>query len=162
MFGKHEPGCKVADNIEHAKHRGIRVDRYATEFLRTGKCVVKAGEWTEVVNLLKKLIPWLEKKKFTPQVILHDEAIAGTCDFLAADAIADLKCTYDVSFRHCLQLGAYADLSSHSLHRLPGRLEIIHVTERFKEPQIIQYDVAECVNNWRTVKAMWALHRRAA
>lgn len=165
IYSNHVPGCDVRANIDHARERGIRVDRYAQEFIRSGRCRVPAGEWTEVRELLKKLIPWLEAGGLTKartQVIVHDEEIAGTMDFVLEHFIQDLKCTYDVDKAYRLQLGAYADLYQKTFGVEPVGVGVIHVTARYAQPRWNPFNLHECREDWQTVKAMWRLSKRLA
>ncbi len=165
MFSEHMAGCLVKEKVEHAKERGIRVDRYCQEFVRMGKVAIPAGERSEVVGLTEKAVAWFQKAKngnpVEAQVIVHDEEIAGTLDFRIVDRLTDLKCTYDAGgMTHRLQLGAYAQLCLYSLGSIPEDVGILHVTERYKQAKWIPFDVDECIRDWKTVRAMWELTQR--
>lgn len=153
----------MPDVLEHARERGVRVDHYFSEYLREGRVRVDAGEWQEVLELLQKLIEWWRQKwtgQVQSQVILSDNEIAGTCDFIPGDCILDLKTTYEIEPTYPIQLGAYAQLYESTFGRPPQAVGIVHLTKRFKEPRFIQCDLDEVRNDWKTVRSMWALCKR--
>ncbi len=88
------------------------------------------------------------------QVIVHDGEIAGTLDFWINGRIADLKCTYDISPLHAIQVAAYGALSTGA-----NSLGLIHVTERFKEAKWISVDVDQALKQWRIVREFWSLYK---
>ncbi len=158
MLSDHVEGCQVKANFDHAHDRGVRVDKYGQEFVRTGQARIVAGEWVEVKELTEKLVVWLQQQKNgTPietQVIVHDDEIAGTLDLRIDGCIADVKATYDAGgMVHRLQLGAYAALSKKDV----DSVGIVQVTKRFKEAKWMPFDVEECIKQWRIVRAMWSL-----
>lgn len=152
--------------LEHARDRGSRVDAYFTEYLNTGAVTIQAGEWTEVLDLLEKLVVWWDanlsfrSSQAKSQVILHDDRIAGTCDVLAAFGLYDLKTTYNIESTYHLQVGAYADLYLSMTGQEPPEIGIIHVTRRYAQPKLIPLDLQQCLHDWRVLRAMYELVQR--
>jgi hypothetical protein len=163
-----KPGFSSAppDVLEHARERGIRVDRYFSEYLRDGSVRITAGEWEEVRALLKSLTDWWPDNIRTTsrppqaQVILADGRVAGTPDIIWDGRISDLKTTYDIESTYPIQLGAYADLFEETYGIEPASLAIIHVNKRFREPKCIPLDVKECRNDWRILRDAWFMVQR--
>jgi hypothetical protein len=149
--------------LEHARERGIRVDRYASEYVKTGRLRIMAGEWEEVVNLTRKFSMWGcdYVGHVVPQAILHDGEIAGTCDFLGEFGhIYDLKTVYNLDPTYKLQMGAYADLYERMLGEPASGITLLHLTARFDTVREIPLTVDDCKREWRIVREMWELTRR--
>ncbi len=148
--------------LEHARERGIRVDRYISAFVTGGGVRIPAGEWQEVVELVQKFVPWwseMGKGKAKAQVLLHDDEIAGTCDIVQEHFILDLKTVYNLDATYALQLGAYAELYEKTFGVEPVGVGLIHLTKRHAKPRWVPMDLAECRRDWRTLRAMWNMVR---
>lgn len=153
--------------LEHARERGIRVDKYVSAFVTGGGVRIPAGEWQEVVELVQKFVPWwLEtaippgKGKAKAQVLLHDDEIAGTCDIVQEHFILDLKTVYNLDPTYALQLGAYAELYEKTFGVEPAGVGLIHLTKRHAKPQWVPMDLAECRRDWLTLRSTWAMVQR--
>ncbi len=142
--------------LEHARERGIRVDRYFEQYLKTGSIRIPNGEWMDVIELTQGLVKWWNMQTFPSvrtQVIVHDNDVAGTVDLLFPDRVVDLKCVSAIDPTYALQLGAYTDLAG--LGANPG---MIHANS--KGIKLIEFNVLQCVEDWRTCKAMWQMVNR--
>lgn len=148
--------------IEHARERGSRVDDYFTEYLNFGVVTIQAGEWTEVLDLLEKLILWWNgyDRSAKSQVILHDDTIAGMCDLVGDGFLYDLKTTYGLEPVYAIQVGAYMDLYQRMTGKDLRDIGIIHLTKRFQRPKLIPLDPQQCLADWRTLRAMWEMVQR--
>lgn len=149
--------------LEHARDRGIRVDKYVSAFVAGGGVRIPAGEWQEVVELVQKFVPWwseIGKGKAKAQVLLHDEEIAGTCDIVQGGSIWDLKTTYSLEPTYALQVGIYGLLYQSMYGCQPEELGIIQVTKRFREPQALTLNVVETMADAATLLRMWRLVQR--
>jgi len=161
-----KPDFSAADphTLEHARERGVRVDKYVSEYLRSGRLRVPAGEWEEVVQLVQSFcLWWKQDAPVKVQQILHDDEIAGTCDVLSPQvnvAIWDVKCTYDIEATYPIQLGGYADLYEKMHGVLPAILGVIQIHKRFPHPQVRHYDTMECVRDWRILRETWRMVQR--
>ncbi len=152
--------------LEHARERGVRVDAYISEYVTTGNVTIKAGEWQEVVDLVRKFVPWWQARypqngtRPQAQVILHDNEIAGTCDLIPEQSVVDLKTVYDVDVSYALQVGAYAELYEKMYGLAPEGIGIVHLTKRFPQPKWIPLDLEECVRDWKILRAAWSMVQR--
>ena len=155
------------DVLEHARERGVRVDRYAAEFVKTGGVRIEAGEWQEVVDRVQMFAAWWHPlisnwHDAEIQVIFHDDEIAGTADFVVSPgAIWDLKCVSALDPTYYLQLGAYAEMC----RRERGGASVysvgfIHITK--DRVKFIEADMEQCIEDWLTLRKMWQLVRKVA
>lgn len=154
------------DVLAHARERGIRVDRYLSEYVHGGRVTIPKGEWKEVRALVQKGASWWSlarqiEPNIQSQVIVHDGTVAGTLDFLVGrHSIVDLKATYDLELSYKVQVGAYADLYEDMTGDGIDALGILQVTERLAQARFVGLDVDECKDAWRKVRAVWDLMRR--
>jgi hypothetical protein len=163
-----KPGFSSAppDVLEHARERGIRVDRYFSEYLAQGSVRIRAGEWEEVETLIKSLTNWWSEEfhrgpgDTQSQVLLADDSIAGTADVVCCGCIIDLKTTYDIEPFYALQVGAYADLFEATYGCEAEVIGIVHATKRFRQPNYIDLDIDECVKDWRILRDAWFMVQR--
>ena len=146
--------------LEHARERGVRIDHYAAEYVKTGKVRILAGEWREVVERVQMFAEWWRRRetKAATQVIFHDDEVAGTADFLTTNGdIWDLKCVSAIDPTYFLQLGAYADLCEKQ-HGTAGNLAFIHLPK--EGPRFIAADLQQCRDDWRTLRQMYLMVKR--
>lgn len=165
-FSKADPAV-----LDRARDRGILVDHLFSAYVTGGRLYIPAGTRNddefldESKALFSKLCKWWDRQMMTtatPQVMLADDEIAGTCDLLTADGwVYDLKCTYNIEPTYPLQLGAYAELHQAQFGTVPN-IGIIHVSKRFPEPKVITLNVVECLADWRAVRSMWRVVQRRA
>lgn len=146
--------------LEHARERGIRVDRYVSAFVTTGSLRIPAGEWLEVVELVQKFVTWWPVRPTEAQVILHDDEIAGTCDLIPRPRILDLKTVYNLDASYEIQLGAYADLYEKTFGEEPEGIAIVHLTKRFPKPVLVPLDLKQCREDWRALRSVWSMVQR--
>lgn len=149
--------------LEHARERGVRVDKYVSAFVTGGNIRIPAGEWQEVVELVQKFVPWWQdigKGKAQAQVLLHDDEIAGTCDIVQDHFILDLKTVHSIDTTYGLQLGAYAELYEKTFGVEPAGVGLIHLTKRFAKPQWLPMDLGECRRDWLALRECWAMVQR--
>ncbi len=141
--------------LEHARERGIRVDRYFEQYLKTGSIRIPNGEWMDVIELIQGLIKWWDAKGLpTPktQQIVHDHEIAGTVDLLWSDRIIDLKCVSALDPTYKLQLGAYAEIAG------VQSIGVIHANA--KGVKLVEFDFFKCALDWNTLRDMWSMVNR--
>lgn len=153
--------------IENARDRGIEVDGLLSRYALGELKAIPAGTREDSRDLFLKARAWvdvaLEAGPVRSQVILADETIAGTCDFIVAGpTIADLKCTYDVELSYPLQLGLYALLYEEQYGKAVEGIGIIHVTKRYPTPKWISLDVEECKRDARLIRDTWNMAQRRA
>lgn len=153
--------------LEHARDRGVRVDGYFSEYLRSGNVRIQAGEWREVVERTKAVVEWWDKdwkEPVTPQVILADNEIAGTADIVGdIGFIADLKNVSALDATYWIQVGAYADLFEKQFGHPAQRGALIHVTQPKDKPvsvKFVEVELKQAVADWRVCREMWAMVQR--
>lgn len=153
--------------LENARDRGVVVDALFSAYINGTLDKIPAGTRTDAKDLFLKLMKWWDKngEPARAQVILADGEIAGTCDILTRNRILDVKCTYNIEATYPLQLGAYADLYSETYLDIwesegPPALGILHVTERFAEPKLIEFSSEEVEEDWRTLRDTWRMVKR--
>ncbi len=154
------------DVLENARLRGVSVDELFSAYVEGKLGCIPAGTRRDAVDLFLKLRHWWDKfygqRIEMSQVILADDEIAGTCDvMLGSGHIFDVKATYNIDPSYPLQLGAYADLYNAQHGTFPG-IGILHVTARYDEVKVITLDVAECVEDWRALRAAYRVIQRRA
>ena len=138
--------------LEHARIRGERVDRYFSEYLRTGTVQVLPGEWKDVVERLSKLIPWwdtsgLQALAVQEIVFSEEDGIAGMLDIRILDGVIDLKVVSELQPAYALQLGAYLDYAG------VNGAAILHASSN--GVRLVNYDVRQCWQWWRSCVTWW-------
>lgn len=153
--------------LEHARHRGERVDYWVCEYARLNGNV-DVDDDADVVQSVEFFDKWWQKVK--PQYIDHqrmvwDEA-AGVCgkfDLLllieGSPVIVDVKRTHNEEETWPIQVGAYRDL----YHHMPtgdqfhiSDVAVLHIHPRFKSGYIYRkYGTNEAVEAWRSTLAFW-------
>jgi hypothetical protein len=142
--------------VENARDRGIAVDRYMAEYIRTSLIRIEPDESPEVRDrVIAAHRIWEEEFSGLPAVsqkIVYSlqDGIAGTMDFWVDQSIVvDLKCTYKPEKAWILQLGAYANYCQEP----PRRMGVIHVTK--DGGTWIEYNVMSCAAYWRQGVSWW-------
>lgn len=152
--------------IENARERGCEVDEIFSKWLNDEFAEeIPTGYRQDSTDLAAKLIDWWIRQRFTTvgvkaQEILHDADIAGCADIVIAPpagAVYDNKTTYDIEPTYRIQVGGYCELYEAKYGEPPARAGIIHNTKRFKEPKLIDLDVAKVTAEWKTVRRFWEL-----
>jgi hypothetical protein len=144
--------------LEHARIRGVKVDKYLQTYVATGDVTTEVGEWVEVLQRLEQAIGWWDKnvngEAVSVQKILYSErnGIAGTPDFLIGDMILDLKTTSRVEKWFAIQIGAYTEMADAS------RSAILHVTE--KACKLVPYDAEDVRQIWQQARSWYACVKR--
>jgi len=154
--------------LEHARERGIRVDTYFSEYLRSGTVRILAGEWREVVDRVKAVIEWWTLKHAgtdaIAQQMLADDAIAGTPDIITDnDFIFDMKNVSALDPSYWLQLGAYAELYEKQFGHSAQGGGFIHVKQskdQLVRVNYVEVDLAEVIADWKTCREMWSMVQR--
>ncbi len=147
--------------LEHARERGIRVDRYASEFLLTGEVTIDTGEWQEVQDRTGFFVDWCERVRpevRSVQEIVYslEDGLAATMDFRLvldhAPIIVDMKNTASPDWTWKVQLGCHARYSGlanvYVLHVNPGLYKKTGL-------KLIPYDLLECVTMFEAALAWW-------
>jgi hypothetical protein len=163
IYSNHIGACPVKANIDNAKERGSEADNLFGRYVMGKLHAIPAGTREDVANkngtgLLQKLIRWFDAQKFSSvesQVVVADEEVGGVLDLRADGMILDLKCTYDVSPTHKIQVGGYV-----ALDKTVKKAAVLHCTERFAAPRLLYLDVAEIVSDFTTCRKMWQLVNR--
>lgn len=135
--------------LENARIRGERIDGYFMTYLSTGNVMTEAGERSDVVERLGRLITWWDKNGWnvTTQKIVHDDRVAGTLDLeVNEEFIIDLKCVSELQPAYKLQLGAYLVLGGYE------RAAILHCKK--DRIRLVEYDGQDCKRQWRAA-ANW-------
>lgn len=156
--------------LEHARERGSRVDAYLSEYIRSGRVRIVAGEWREVVDRTQAVIQWWRGQqhdgafKATPQQVLADDDIAGTADIVSSwGFIMDLKNVSALDPTYWLQIGAYAHLYRAQYGEAARGGALIHVTQPKDRPvsvKLVEVDIQECENDWLCLRAAWSMANR--
>lgn len=148
------------DVLETARIRGVAVDSYFSEYLRTGNVTIAAGERQDVLDRLTMLIPWWDKNGWQVmdvQRTVYSEAdgIAGTYDFAVnEETVYDLKCVSALQPSYALQLGAYLTYGGFEI------AGIVHVTK--DRVRLVKYDAARCRRQWRAIVEAWKVCQELA
>lgn len=151
--------------VANARERGIRVDSYISEYMRTGVVEMPEGERQDVIDrviIAHRLIEenYGERISCEPQRIIYDLklGIAGMADLPIDGEIVDLKCTYSPEVDWAFQIGAYADMGNFQ------SCAILHISPKFYKDsgggRLLRYDVAHCKQWWREAVA-WYLRTKA-
>lgn len=147
--------------LENARERGSAVDALFSAYVIGKLQRIPAGTRADVVELFQKLRAWWDVEHATSaassQVILADDAIAGTCDVIIGGGIFDLKSTYEVDPSYPLQVGLYGLLYESMYKRPPDALGIIHVTKRYAKPKVVALPVAETMRDAALIRDTWIM-----
>lgn len=162
-YRDHREGCPVFAKIENAQDRGKEVDALFSAYVVGKLQRIPAGTRKDVWKteppfdgLLQKLIKWFDKQGFKnaeAQVLVADNEIGGIMDLRLDGLRADLKSVYNIEDKHLLQTAAYAELDH------AEDAAVIHVTERFKEPKIIEI-TPDDFHDWFAVRSLWSVVQR--
>lgn len=134
IYSDHQQGCSVKANIDNANRRGKLVEALLTQYVKGETPMIPAGEYEsgfidKATALFHKAADWFDKQNFRKiecQAVVGDDDTCGVIDFRCDEQIIDLKCTYDISETHFLQVGGYCVLAP------PDAAALLHVTERYK------------------------------
>lgn len=161
-----------ADRLENARDRGVEVDALFCAWIE-GRLerVPAGGARVDSAALLWKLCTWWRIEhsghSATTQVILADHDMAGTCDLIIGNGdpvigggVWDLKTTYNIEPSYALQVGLYGLLYEAQYGIAPEALGIIHLTERFKVPKVINLPVAETMADAALIRDTWRMAQR--
>ena len=154
--------------LEHARERGLRVDRYCSEYAPSGNVRIDPGEWQEVVERVRIFVNWFEIRKpgvrGVQQIVYSlDDGVATTKDFdFTWDdkaVICDLKCTYSLDWTWKAQLGCHARYSVCGTDGLYYFLYILHINPKLYAKsggfRLLPYDRTECLRIWDAAVAWW-------
>ena len=157
-LAKIDPGT-----LEHARDRGSRVDRYVSEYARSGNVTIQPGEWLEVVERVSIFADWFLANKpevrGVQQVVYNlEDGIAATKDFdfvlQGNPVICDLKCTYSPDWTWKAQLGCHARYSKNG-----ADLYVLHINPKLYEKQggvrLLPYNSVECLRIFDAAVAWW-------
>ena len=145
-----------ADILENARDRGDVTDKLFGAYCLGRLTKIPRGTRQDAVALFKKLQDWFDAQNFKDvhvQVLLGSEDYGGVLDFRFDGVPVDLKCTYDVQQTAIMQVAAYAALDG------TNGGHILHVTERFKEPKLVNV-LGEEIKDWHTMLAHWRMIQR--
>jgi hypothetical protein len=150
--------------LANALNRGVEVDCLWSRYLAGDLKVIPRGTRQDALQLFLRLKRWWSDHAHSDtvrtQVILADEAVAGTCDILDGDALFDLKTTYAIEAYYACQLGAYGALHYATFAKPVKKLAMIHLTKRYPVPQLIQLDPAEVIQDWLLVRDTYFMAQR--
>lgn len=159
IYSDHVAGCRVKAAIENAKERGSEVDVLFGQYVTGRLSKIPAGTREDVRSLFMKLKVWFDAQNYSSvesQVIVSDGEVGGILDLRVDGMILDLKCTYDVSPTHGIQVGGYVTLEKRDV-RGAG---ILHVTERFAAPRLIPLDVDTITADFAACRKMYEVVAR--
>lgn len=151
--------------LEHARHRGERVDYWVCEYARTnGNVDVEDDD--DVIESVEFFDRWWSKVKpvyIDHQRMVWNTRVCGKLDLLlnidGRAAIVDVKRTHNEEETWPIQVGAYRDLYHHCPHAeqlLIEEIAVLHIHPRFKSGFIYRkYDAAEAVEWWRSTEAFY-------
>lgn len=138
--------------LENARTRGVLVDRYFCEYLRSGHLHIDADEREDVKDRLKLLIPWWDRQGFEIHevqeiVFSKEDGVAGCLDLRigikSGSAVYDLKVVSSLQKAYGLQLGAYLTYGN------ADEAGIVHVTK--DKCRLVKYDAEKCKRHWKTL-----------
>lgn len=144
---------------ENARDRGSQTDDLFSTWLIGKLEFIPENTRVDSIALFEKLcLWWNSEKRGTPVVqgIVQDGVIAGKFDLWCDGVRYDLKCTFSISELAAIQLAAYESLDS----RKSEALKVIHVTERFKTPKIVDIPIEPALEDWKIIRSAWELQRR--
>lgn len=150
------------DVLEHARERGVRIDRYFTEYLRTGETRIQVGEWQEVKVGLLAVIDWWRtevRDDAQAQVILADDSVAGTADIVYKGTVVDLKCVSALDPSYEVQVGGYAQLKGDIEQGLllHCKIDARAMTAKVKP---VEVNLKQAVEDWRLIRSVWEIGKR--
>lgn len=151
------------DVLENARLRGDEVDRLLSAYALGRLQRIPAGTRIDAKDLFLKAQRWLDKqgfKEIEAQVLLADENVGGIVDFRLDGMLVDLKCTYDVSATHVLQVGGYAALDASMTGHGPRAAAILHVTERYPEAKLVTLNMREIIEDFSILRECWSMIQR--
>lgn len=155
------------DKVENARERGIKVEDYITELLKTGGCSLPAGERQDVQERVECFYRWYEEVQpeyLGSQIIVSDlETAAGSIDYYLGvygkKTIIDLKNTWNAEPEWKVQLGGYSDLAQYAErfgtngHHACG---VLHIHPRFAKGWIWrEYDPMIVRSQWNAALQWW-------
>lgn len=146
------------DVLENARDRGTEADRLLASYCRSELQRIPAGTRKDSIALFEKARTWIDRqgfRKIEVQVLLGYEDHGGILDFRFDGVPVDLKCTYNVEQAALMQVAGYVCLDGKN----GNGGHILHVTERFKEPKLVNVLEPE-INDWRIILAHWRMVRR--
>lgn len=156
--------------LENARERGVLVDHLFSAYVSGRPLYIPRGTRDDPTflenskNLFHKLRTWWDAShkgdSVSAQKILANDEFAGMCDLIIGGGVWDLKTTYDLEVTYPLQVGLYGLLYESMYNRLPDELGIIHVTERYAKPRIIELPVGDTLHDAHSVLQMYRLIQR--
>lgn len=154
-----------ADVLENARIRGSALDELCSAYVAGKLDRIPAGTREDVKDLFLKALPWFDEALKTgplkAQERLTDGFVAGITDFTGEAIVFDLKGTYDIEPYYPVQVGGYIELFEAQYKRQVEAAGILHVTARLPKPRWIPLNVAECRDDWKTLRRCWEMaHRR--
>ena len=161
-----KPGFRSAPPhvVGNARLRGVVVDRLFSGYVNGELTGIPVGTRLDSLRLFWRLKRWWSDHKHgevRAQVILADDAIAGTCDILDDATIYDLKTTYSVDEPlYELQLAAYSTLFYATFGRQPKKAALIHLTERYPAPKLKSVDLVQGMIDWATWRDTYMMAKR--
>lgn len=153
--------------LENARVRGVAVDTYFTEYLKTGAVTIPVGETEDVKERIVAVVEWWESEKrcaAEPQMLLTDGEIAGTCDWMLAETgqIWDMKNVSKLDSSYPIQVAAYCQLfeAQYGLQAHGGSL--LHVSRISGKVRVkaVPIDMEQAMNDWFTIRRYWKLKQR--
>lgn len=150
------------DVLDNAKDRGVTVDAWFCEYLRTGTVNLPVPRVKDREEYLERLIAWwnksgLEADTIQEAVFSLDDGVAGTLDFRCGDTIVDLKCVASLRPAYELQLGSYVHYHPDAKVR---KAAILHVTKT--GVKLVPYDAHRAVERWKTAVSWWRVKQQLA
>lgn len=164
------PEKKVFDGakpevLDHARERGTRIDRYFSEYIRTGGYVqLPHDEWDEVHVGVKALRDWwkgerLDKTAAKAQVIVADNDVAGMADLVCAPTVIDIKVVHTLDPTYDIQVGGYGDLHGSITEGflIHCKIDARELTAKVK---VVPVDMKQAVTDWRAMRDVWVMAQR--
>lgn len=162
IYSAHLPNCLVKQKIDNANERGKQTDTLLSEYVVGRLQRIPKGTRIDAVALFEKARRWFDRqgfRKVESQVLLADEEVAGRCDLRLDGMIVDLKCVWELRASYAVQIGGYCALDGNPFR---DKAAILHVTERFPEAKLIPLKMPEIVEDWKMLRAAWAMIQRRA
>ena len=142
--------------LENARDRGVVLDSLLSAWINGTLTAIPPGTRKDVLPMFDAVCAWIDAQGFaemSAQVILADDSVAGTCDFIFDGEIYDLKCVSKLSTTYQLQVAAYTQLSNY------GDGGLIHINASMKVPKIVRIQQSD-LDDWRTLWACWDMAQR--